>query len=162
LRLPLLREREGDINILAAHFLDLAAKRLKRVAPRLSVAALAALNGHSWPGNVRELESILYRAVLLTEGMEIAASALGLHVAPSPMSITTSDIGFSSGDEFDRFGKAKALAITAFEFGYLNELIRRSNGNITLAAKISGTERRQLGKLLKKHGIIPKAAQQLQ
>jgi len=160
-RLPSLREREGDINVLTSHFLDLAAKRLKRVAPRLSAAAMKALNDYAWPGNVRELESVLFRAVLMTEGAEIAASTVGLHAASDPVVVRDVGVRFSSRDEFDRFVKAKAVVVTAFEFGYLNELIRRSNGNITLAAKMSGTERRQLGKLLKKHGIIPKAAQQM-
>jgi DNA-binding NtrC family response regulator len=80
---------------------------------------------------------------------------LGIPITPSVAAISSSGAGACRGDEFDRFAKAKARAISAFEFGYLNEVIRRSQGNVTLAAKISGTERRQLGKLLKKHGIIP-------
>ena len=157
-RLPLLRERMGDINILAAHFTETASARLNRPAPRLTPEALWSLNDYSWPGNVRELESILFRAVLLTEGTEIHASTLGLPLSLSMPSISHSHIPSSSADEFARFVKAKALAISAFEVDYLNAIIRYTNGNVTLAAKISGTERRQLGKLLKKHGIIPKMA----
>ena len=52
-----------------------------------------------------------------------------------------------------RFIVAKNHAIVAFERGYLMSLMQRAGGNITEAAKLSGTERRQLGKLLKKHGI---------
>lgn len=156
-RLPPLRERIGDVNILAAYFLDLTAKRLNRAVPTLSAAALTALNGYSWPGNVRELESILFRAMLLTEGLRIEAGALGLPDSHCPMPATEA-LRASANDDVDRFVAAKALAIAAFEFDYLSAVIRRCNGNITLAAKISGTERRQLGKLLKKHGIVPKAA----
>jgi DNA-binding NtrC family response regulator len=160
-RLPPLREREGDINVLATHFVEAAAQRLQRETPRLSAAALVALNNHSWPGNVRELESVLFRAVLLTEGTEIAATTLAIPPATDGAPASQGETGFGPGDEFDRFAKAKARAIRAFEFGYLSEVIRRSQGNVTLAAKLSGTERRQLGKLLKKHGITPKGATEL-
>jgi DNA-binding protein Fis len=51
------------------------------------------------------------------------------------------------------FSSAKSRALVEFERGYLTSLMRRSNGNVTLAARLSGTERRQLGKLLKKHGL---------
>jgi DNA-binding NtrC family response regulator len=158
-RLPPLRERIGDVNILAAYFLDLTAKRLNREVPTLSAAALTALNGYSWPGNVRELESILFRAVLLTEGPRIEAGTLDLPDSHCPMLATEAlRASSSTSEDVDRFVAAKALAIAAFEFDYLSAVIRRCNGNVTLAAKISGTERRQLGKLLKKHGIVPKAA----
>jgi DNA-binding NtrC family response regulator len=160
-RLPPLREREGDVNVLTTHFLELAARRLQRDTPRPSPAALVALNNYSWPGNVRELESVLLQTVLLTEGTEIAASTLGIPPARDAAIAAKAVTGFGTGDGFDRFAKAKARAIRAFEFGYLSEVIRRSQGNVTLAAKLSGTERRQLGKLLKKHGITPKALNEM-
>jgi DNA-binding NtrC family response regulator len=160
-RLPSLREREGDVEVLTSHFIEAAAKRLQRATPRLSAAALAALNNYSWPGNVRELESVLLRAVLLTEGPEIGLGALSIPHGPDVAIASSGEPHFGTSDEFDRFAKAKARAIRAFEFGYLSEVIRRSQGNVTLAAKMSGTERRQLGKLLKKHGITPKASAEL-
>jgi two-component system response regulator AtoC len=68
-RLPPLRERQGDIAALAAHFLARHARlRPELGTPRLSDEAREALLAHRWPGNVRELEHALERAVVLAEG----------------------------------------------------------------------------------------------
>ncbi|HLE00084.1 MAG TPA: sigma 54-interacting transcriptional regulator [Bdellovibrionota bacterium] len=75
LRLPPLRERGGDIEVLANHFLAKLGAKVKFSPP-----ALEALKAHSWPGNVRELEQVVTRAALLTENDEISASDLELQV----------------------------------------------------------------------------------
>lgn len=59
----------------------------------------------------------------------------------------------STQHEDTRFITAKRRAIESFEHDYLTELMRRTGGNISRAALVSGTERRQLGKMLKRHGI---------
>lgn len=66
-RLPPLRERLGDLPLLAAHF-------LKDSGARLSGQAETKLQDHRWPGNVRELKNVLERAVLLSNGEKIEAS----------------------------------------------------------------------------------------
>jgi DNA-binding NtrC family response regulator len=63
---PPLRERREDIPLLAEHFLQAAARRLRRVPPRLTGAALSQLAAHDWPGNIRELENLIERAVILS------------------------------------------------------------------------------------------------
>ena len=71
LRLPSLRERPGDIAVLADHFVKKYAAA-NGVAPRpISAEARRALVGHRWSGNVRELENAMHRAVLLATGAEI-------------------------------------------------------------------------------------------
>jgi len=65
IELPPLRERRGDVPLLAGHFARLAAGRLGRPVPTLCGAALEALDAWSWPGNVRELESAIKTAVVL-------------------------------------------------------------------------------------------------
>ena len=71
---PPLRERREDIPLLAAHFVQEYAHKLRRPVPVLSDAVLAHLQGYSWPGNVRELAHRLERAVILCEGgvLEVA------------------------------------------------------------------------------------------
>ena len=64
--LPPLRERPGDITLLAEHFLQKLAKEAKKVVAGFSGEALAALRAYDWPGNVRELENAVERAVVLT------------------------------------------------------------------------------------------------
>ena len=78
LRLPSLRERPGDIAVLADHFIKkYAAANGVPVRP-LSAPAREALTRHRWPGNVRELENAMHRAVLLATGAEIDVEAIRL------------------------------------------------------------------------------------
>jgi transcriptional regulator with GAF, ATPase, and Fis domain len=66
--LPALRERLEDIPQLATYFVEHAARRYGRPAPRLTVRAIKTLEGYQWPGNVRELQHVIERAVLLSTG----------------------------------------------------------------------------------------------
>lgn len=77
IRIPALRERGGDVELLAEHFLDRFRRELRK--PRLELAADAhsALRRHAWPGNVRELQNAMERAAILNDG-EIHAADLGL------------------------------------------------------------------------------------
>lgn len=63
-----LRERKEDLAVLAAHFVELSARRLKRPRPRLTQANLLALQQYDWPGNVRELQNVMERAVITAVG----------------------------------------------------------------------------------------------
>jgi formate hydrogenlyase transcriptional activator len=69
---PPLRDRPGDVPALAGHFARLFAGRHGRPAPRIRAATLAALSAHDWPGNVRELQNLIERAVILTDGPDLA------------------------------------------------------------------------------------------
>ena len=62
---PPLRDRREDIPLLAEHFIQTSARRLRRQAPRLSEAALRQLMTREWPGNIRELENVIERAIIL-------------------------------------------------------------------------------------------------
>jgi two-component system, NtrC family, response regulator AtoC len=77
LRVPPLRERRGDIPLLARHFLDRTGE-----GRMLSPAATEALAAYDWPGNVRELEMVIGRAAVLVQGPVIDAPDLPLEVRP--------------------------------------------------------------------------------
>ncbi len=83
LHVPPLRERRGDIALLAGHFLRAlcaqAGQRQKRLAPQ----ALAALQAYPWPGNVRELRNCLERLVIMVPGETIESSDLNLPAPPT-------------------------------------------------------------------------------
>ena len=68
LHLPPLRERLGDVRLLAEHFLDAVAQRVHGPAKRWSEAAMQLLTAHSWPGNVRELDNVTLRAYMGADG----------------------------------------------------------------------------------------------
>jgi DNA-binding NtrC family response regulator len=78
LRLPSLRERPGDIAVLADHFVKKYAAANGVPARAISADARRALAAHRWPGNVRELENAMHRAVLLAVGPEIDVEAIRL------------------------------------------------------------------------------------
>jgi DNA-binding NtrC family response regulator len=148
--LPALREREGDVACLAAHFLESATQRLGTQPRRWTDEAEQMLGAYDWPGNVRELENVVLRACLHAEGEGIGIEEL-LAVEPAMKRPMASDAR-PDGD-VPMFLAAKSNAVRVFERGYLTTLMHKAGGNISMAAQLSGTERRQLGKLLKKHGI---------
>jgi DNA-binding NtrC family response regulator len=149
--MPPLRQRLGDIALLAHHFLQQFAARYGRTHCLLDPSALAVLEHHAWPGNIRELENVIHREFLLSDDDTLwirdftfepaeAAAASGISETPCDHA------------ELD-FGAAKARAIEAFERSYLRRALSRSGGNVSAAARNSGKERRAFGKLLKKHGM---------
>lgn len=153
-RLPPLRDRGGDVTLLARHFLGQAARRMGATAKCWSGEALALLRAYTWPGNVRELENVALRAFLLAAGSEVGASELA---AALPALTCTRVVPPADEAAAASFTQAKAHAIASFERNYLIELMRRCSGNVTRAASLCRTERRQLGKLLKKHGLAGEA-----
>lgn len=78
LRIPPLRERTGDIELLAMVFLEKFSSPRKLSSRRFSQQALRCMNLHSWPGNVRELINRVQRAVIMSEGPFITPADLGL------------------------------------------------------------------------------------
>ena len=81
LRVPPLRERKGDILVLANAFLKRCAAENRTAPSRFSAAAALALEQHAWPGNVRELENRVKRGSIMAEGAEVNAVDLELAVA---------------------------------------------------------------------------------
>lgn len=150
LRLPPLRDRDVDIPLLAQHFLDVAAQQLGAEPKRWTDAALRALCGYAWPGNVRELENIALRAYVGSEGTEVGMAQLA---AADPAFPEAAPERAGEIDRDDSFRASRNRAIQSFERLFLTELLRNAGGNVSAAARIADIERRQLGKLLKKHGI---------
>jgi len=76
LRLPPLRERGEDVELLAEHFLKYFAVAMNKPVPKLSRAARQKLVAHNWPGNVRELRNVIERALILESSREVQATSL--------------------------------------------------------------------------------------
>jgi len=148
IELPALREREGDVLLLAAHFLRLHAPD-GQPPLELDESAERALTAYDWPGNTRELENAMVRAIVTHRGARISADDLDI---PSSRVLSA-----SSNAEFTTYRALKREAIALFERTYLTDLIASHGGNVTRAARTAGTDRRMLGKLLKKHGLDPRA-----
>lgn len=148
LELPPLRERHGDAELLAKHYLGLYSKKYGMPEKTLHPEALAWVNRYAWPGNVRELENMIHREFLLAEGPVICIACEGSQVErrkrPDRRNHELFDADFNS---------AKAKVLTDFERQFLAMVLSKTKGNVSQAAKMVGKERRAFGKLLKKHGI---------
>jgi DNA-binding NtrC family response regulator len=141
LKLPALRGRADDIEALARHFAATDALQFNKPAIELARPALRKLVLHDWPGNVRELQHTIERAVLLAPGPVLRAADIQLDGRECEDGPGTS------------FQEAKARVVEQFERGYIIELLRRCNGNITQASRESGKHRRAFFELMRKHGI---------
>jgi len=147
--LPPLRNRKGDIVALAAHFLQKHAVAQQSPA-LLSEAARAALLTFDWPGNVRELENAIIRGIRVSQTGLIDVEDLGLPgTTASPSALVPSTPR--------PFAALKRIAVHAFEREYLVRLMNDQHGNVTRAAQAAGKDRRELGRLLKKHDLDPKS-----
>ncbi len=146
LELPPLRARGDDVTLLAETFVRRFCHQYRKPAMALHPDATSHLAAREWPGNVRELENLIHRAVVLADGAV-------LRLDPVPTSADP-DLEVRAGGLTVRgFREAKARAIAVFEKAYLAELLARTRGNLSLAARVSGKERSRLGKLVKKHGL---------
>lgn len=138
LELPPLRDRGNDVLLLADAFLRRFSHAYRQPLKTIDPASILWLQRYAWPGNVRELENLVHRQCLLIEAPEISLVPAGVVVRP------TGEINFR---------EAKARAIADFESRYVVALLIRAQGNISLAARLSGKERSRFGKLVKKYGL---------
>ncbi len=141
--IPPLRERQDDIELLAKSFVQKFSESYQTSKKYLTATSLQWLKQQAWPGNVRELENTLLRYFLLSDDSTI-------HIGQDneePHSTQNSDLDCGS------FQAAKAAAIRQFEQSYLQNILRQTGGNVSEAARVSGKERRALGKLLQKYQI---------
>lgn len=141
LALPALRDRRGDIVLLARHFLDRQAALAGQPAKELSLAALNRLLSYPWPGNVRELQNVLTRGAVLSD-----------HPTIEPADLALPEDGASTDD--GSFQVVKARLVQRFEHDFLQTVLRSHQGNITHAARAVKKNRRAFWELLRKHGLL--------
>jgi DNA-binding NtrC family response regulator len=143
---PALRDRIEDIPLLCRKLLRVIAKDATLAIDDDAVAQLVA---HPWPGNVRELRNALERAAALTSDdvirrADVAGEGFGFRGTPderSPLDVSGS------------FKDAKERAVERFESTYLSALMRRCNGNVSLASREADIARHHLRELLKKREL---------
>jgi len=151
IEMPPLRERTGDIPLLVKHFIVTLGARLHKPEVNITPAAINLLSQYSWPGNVRELENVMERMLVLLEGSTIKPSDIpvdirgGIEVVPAK----------------EREPLLRAIPIdykearVRFETEYLKELLEKTRGSVSEAAKISGISRRNIYEKLDKMGLQP-------
>ncbi len=147
--LPPLRDRRGDLLLLADHFLRQHWRRPGE-KPRFTLRAERALLAHDYPGNIRELSHAVERACLLARGLEI-----DLNLLPPDMATAAGD-GPLAEPVFreltgEALNEARDAGVAEIERRFVSELMRRSEGNVSRAARASGLHRSYLQKLLARY-----------
>jgi two-component system, NtrC family, response regulator len=136
IRLPPLREREGDPVLIAKFLLDGLARRSGGPGKTLSEDAIGAISRYPWPGNVRELENRMKRAAILSEGPILTATDLGLPVV-------------DEREAFPTLRQARAEA----EIEVVGRALALSGYRISQAAKLLGVSRPTLYDVMRMHDI---------
>ena len=136
IRLPNLRDRQRDIELLAHHFLRVYTERYRKKISGFDPAAMQSLREHPWPGNVRELDHAIERAVLLSAGPLIRSIDLGLRAAPP------------SGTP-----RLEEMNLEEVEKHLIQRMLARHGGNVSQAANALGLSRSALYRRLEKFGL---------
>jgi transcriptional regulator with PAS, ATPase and Fis domain len=144
LKLPPLRDRLDDIEPLARHFLQTAARDFDRRVIGFEPDAMAALRRHAWPGNVRELMSTVRRAVVIGDGDTVTLRDLdlaGIEDAPRPLPA-----------QF--VAKPLPRAGSTEERDALLAALTRHGENVTMTAHELGVSRVTLYRMLRRHSVL--------
>jgi len=147
LTLPPLRERKGDVLRLALHFIDSYNAKFGKGCGPLTPAAVQALDAQPWPGNVRELQHCIERVVALQPDGPIDVSHLQLVCERAV------PIALATPDAIDNATLAYQDARAEFERDYLKRLLAAANGNMSEAARLSGSPRQNLYVRMKRWGF---------
>jgi DNA-binding NtrC family response regulator len=153
IELPPLRERAGDIELLARHFLRRSSAE-GEPALRLSNEAVEALNAYAFPGNVRELENAMTRAVALCSGGMISLDCLPPNISAR--------YGFSTpGKDASSSLAADRPTMEELERRYLKLVLTEVNGNRRRAATVLGVNRRTIQRLIARYDLLSLAEKEI-
>jgi len=148
IHVPPLRERLGDVALLARHFLERAARAYGRGPLELTPDAEAWLRGRRWPGNVRQLEQTMQRAALVGESERLEADALR-----ALDELATREARGGPGRE--ELPTPGSMTLDEIEKAMIERCLAHFDGNITHAADALGLSRPALYRRLEKYGLGP-------
>ena len=136
IRVPPLRERPEDIELLANHFLDQYGKKYKRIGIKIDKGIIAKLKKYPWPGNIRELQHAIERAVILTEEKLIRTADLLINNIPTRPNEA-----------------AQQITMDEMEKRFILQSLDDNDGNVSQTAKALGMTRTALYRRMKKYKI---------
>jgi len=135
IHIPPLKDREGDVLLLARSFFDQMNKDQGKKLKGFTKEALRAMEAHHWPGNVRELKNRIKRAVIMTDAKQITAEDLELKTA-------------GVNDEINSFNLREVRE--AAERNVITKVLSHTNGKVSPAAELLGVSRPTLYDLMQK------------
>ncbi len=156
IKLPPLRQRLEDIQLLANHFLAHYWERHRQAgdaSPKLTEDSVEFLRSRPWRGNVRELQNVIEHVAVLSEpGQPIRPEDIPVYDDSSGAgSPSASSLAMALKDE--PYHSAKERLIGQFEKEYLARLVVRAGGNMSRAARLANIDRTTLYRLMEKHSI---------
>ncbi|MFC2087874.1 sigma-54-dependent transcriptional regulator, partial [Bacteroidota bacterium] len=137
IHLPPLRDRVGDIPLLANHFLNIYSKKYRKSFKGVSSAAIKKLSQYNWPGNVRELQHAIERAIILSDDDRLMPEDFVL----SPTGKTSDEMEFAT------------FNLEEVEKSIILRVLKRNHGNITQASVELGLTRTSLYRRMEKYGL---------
>jgi two-component system nitrogen regulation response regulator GlnG len=158
IRLPPLREREGDLDLLVEHFLHRFGQELGKPVREVELAARELLRAYTWPGNVRELQSVLKQALLRMSGSVLLADFLPDHLRKPG----AAEGAASSVFDWDEFVSSRiasgsenlyAESLERMEREVIVRVLKHTDGNQLQAARILGITRGSLRNKIRALGI---------
>ena len=144
IKLPSLSNRDGDIPLLAYHFLTQKCEAMKKDVKSITRESMELLCQYTWPGNIRELENVIERAVALASGPEIQVGDLPEYIRN--LSVETyrrHDSEFPTLEEQEK--------------NYIKWVLDKCDGNKTKSAKMMGIDRVSLWRKIKRFGLEPQS-----
>jgi len=136
LEIPPLANRREDVSLLVNHFLQIFSQKYKKKLPSFAPDALEALITAPWPGNVRQLQNIVEQTVVLTTTQVIPVNLVQKALQEGSNSVVPLDV-----------------ARQQFEFNYLINILKTTEGNVTQAARLAQRNRTEFYRLLDRHNI---------
>jgi DNA-binding NtrC family response regulator len=143
---PPLRERDGDIALLADHFLRIYCTSAKKPLKTLKPDVVELLEDYKWPGNVRELENVIQRLVVMVNSQTVTLEHLPQQLLQSSAAGQESILIPEEGVDFD-------AELERIELAYVNAALRRTGGKKSAAAALLKVDPQRMKYLCRKHKI---------
>ncbi len=147
LNLPPLKDRPGDISLLARYFAQKACIELGLPEKELDPAIVGYLSAQKWPGNVRELQNTMRKLAVFSTGDMI--TMLAVDIAEGKNTAGLDD----EAEDCIPFKDAKQQLVDSFSRSYISDILTRTDGNISKAARLSGLSRVAVQKMLSRFDL---------
>jgi DNA-binding NtrC family response regulator len=158
IHLPPLRQRQGDVPLLAAIFLERFCKKNQVATKGFSPESMYLMESYSWPGNVRELRNIVERLAILCDHDRIEPNHLPAEIRQAAPRLLTETALPRTWNEFKRMKQqVRDAAVQQLERRFLTETLERCLGNVSRAADEIGIQRTNLHALIRKYGLTSDA-----
>ncbi|MBU4426765.1 MAG: sigma-54 dependent transcriptional regulator [Desulfobacterales bacterium] len=153
LETPSLREIRNDIPLLVNRFAKMACTELGIPPKRVSAEVLEDLMNRSWPGNVRELQNLVRRFVVFSPDSVIRPAELRAQEGLKPITAFSEEAKERLTYEIEPYIQAKEHIVNQFTAAYVSDLLKKTGGNVTHSAELSGLGRASLQKIMRRLGI---------